>query len=76
MLVSHRRTGACAALRWDDGAKRYLCGVISRPAELTRWQHPWWLHLLQRVARRHIAAGVGCDADIEAISIDKSLYKE
>ena len=65
MLLSRRRHGSCAALRWDAGAGRYLCGLISAPDEvLTRWPRalrPW----IQRQARRWIASGSGCDADWE-----------
>ncbi len=66
ILVSGRRTGACAALRWDDGQARYLCGMVSAPAEVLsprwRWLAPW----IGRRARRWIAAGQGCDADLDA----------
>ncbi|KQP14253.1 hypothetical protein [Pseudorhodoferax sp. Leaf267] len=51
VLLSRRRHGACSALRWDDGQQRYLCGALDRP-----WLAP--------LARRWIAAGIGCDADI------------
>jgi hypothetical protein len=56
MLVSRRRTGACAALRWDDDAARYRCGLIDV-------QRPWRTAL----ARRWIAAGRGCDSDAREI---------
>jgi hypothetical protein len=73
MLVSRRRHGACAALRWQGASGRYVCGVLAAAAEgheraaqrrgglapvqrlLARL---WW-----RWVKRHIAAGVGCDAD-------------
>ncbi|KQM80429.1 hypothetical protein [Xylophilus sp. Leaf220] len=66
MLVSGRRTGACAALRWDDGQARYVCGMVTAPAEVMsprwRWLAPW----IGRRARRWIAAGQGCDAHLDA----------
>ncbi|KQP43552.1 hypothetical protein [Pseudorhodoferax sp. Leaf274] len=56
MLLSRRRRGACSAVRWDEGQGRYLCGALSAPAEVlgARWLAP--------LARRWIAAGIGCDA--------------
>jgi hypothetical protein len=65
ILLSGRRKGACAALRWDDAQARYLCGAISQPAHALgprmRWAAPW----LSRWARRWIAAGVGCDSTLQ-----------
>jgi hypothetical protein len=66
MLVSRRRRGACAALRWDDAGRQYRCGVLAEPS----------LHLLGRAwprvdaglrpwVQRGIAAGQGCDAALE-----------
>ncbi|MCD2512792.1 hypothetical protein [Comamonas endophytica] len=67
MLVSRRRTGACSALRWDDQGGHYRCGVLEdakasgvAPGRWQRWRAKVWL----RMARRWIAAGVGCDADL------------
>ena len=57
MLVSMKRSGACTALRWDGATRRYTCGMLDdahRPAWLPR-----------RWVRRIIAAGIGCDCDIE-----------
>jgi hypothetical protein len=73
MVVSRKRSGACTALRWQEGQGRYVCGVLdaaaqrrARAASSTGWMGPmhrlgaglWW-----RWVRRHIAASVGCDAD-------------
>ncbi len=55
MLLSLKRRGACRMLRWSDQETRYLCGALSatpRP--------------LQPLLRRWIAAGAGCDCDLEA----------
>lgn len=65
ILVTLRRHGACRALAWDDPSGRYLCGVLAgRRERLPGWLRPWagWL---QRRARRLIAAGIGCDCDLE-----------
>jgi hypothetical protein len=50
MLLSLRRRGACEALVWDEADDRYHCGALQGPG--------WWASL----ARRWIAAGIGCDA--------------
>ena len=65
ILLSGRRTGACAALRWEDAQARYLCGAISQPADVLgpRWR--WAAPLLGRWARRWVAAGIGCDSTLE-----------
>jgi hypothetical protein len=55
MVVSLRRRGACRALRWNDAARRYHCGLLAIGPQ----------HLLGRVARRLISAGSGCDSDAE-----------
>lgn len=55
MILSLKRQGACVALRWDEAAGRYACGAL-RAA-------PWPLN---RLMRRWIAAGLGCDAELEA----------
>ena len=52
VVVSRRRSGACAALRWDAAASRYHCGVLADARQ------PLWRWLV----RRWMAAGVGCDA--------------
>ena len=69
MLVSGRRQGACDALRWDEGARRYHCALVSGPSDL-------WPRLpaalgrpLQALARRWIAAGAGCDCDAEVEAV-------
>ncbi|MGP1681396.1 MAG: hypothetical protein ACTS8S_03600 [Giesbergeria sp.] len=68
ILVSRRRTGACAALRWDGAQRRYVCGLIAAPAEVTGWKAPRLLRAVRRIAQRQIAAGTGCDADIEGFA--------
>lgn len=66
VLVSRRRTGACAALRWSDSEGRYLCGMLADPGEVTGFTHPWLVRALAAWARRSIAAGLGCDAQLDA----------
>jgi hypothetical protein len=72
MVWSRRRTGACAALQWDGGASLYRCGVLVRVAAGARrgplWRRPWsWL---ERLVRRWMGAGQGCDCDWAAATGD------
>jgi len=66
MIASRKRTGRCNALHWSDEASRYYCGLIVQPqAHLPRglgWLGPF----LSRLARRYIAAGIGCDSTLVA----------
>ena len=59
MLLSRRRRGACHLLRWSDAQQRYLCGAISDAPQGMLGQ------LRVRLARRWIAAGDGCDAQLQ-----------
>jgi hypothetical protein len=68
MLLSRRRTGACVALQWSDAQQRYLCGLVADPGRATGWTHPWAQRAVSAWARRSIAAGVGCDAHLAALS--------
>jgi hypothetical protein len=63
MVVSRRRTGACRALVWSDDASRYLCGLIAEPQRFVR--ATWLAGVVSRLARRFVAAGIGCDSDLE-----------
>ena len=67
-VISRKRSGACDALRWDAAAGLYRCGVLSDTSGLLgpRWR--WAAPVLRWLARRWIAAGVGCDATMEVES--------
>lgn len=64
-VISRKRTGACSALRWDDAAALYRCGALSDTASVLGPRCRWAAPLLRRLARRWIAAGVGCDASLQ-----------
>lgn len=66
MLVSRRRHGACAALRWHSADAHYRCGMISDAPNLLPTGFRWLAPLVTRWARRWIAAGQGCDSDLQA----------
>ena len=65
MLVSRRRHGACTAVLWDAAQSRYLCGMVVQPGQYLPLSLRWLTPLWQRWSRRFIAAGIGCDCDIE-----------
>lgn len=69
MVLSGRRTGACAALRWSDYGSRYMCGAVAMPrAVLPRWLR-MFAPLLPGLARRWISAGSGCDATLAVTAV-------
>lgn len=63
-VISRKRTGACAALRWDGAQRRYRCGAISDATGVLGARWAWAAPLLRRLARRWIAADTGCDASL------------
>jgi len=72
VLASRRRQGACAALRWSADSGRYVCGMLDRPWQELGAERTWALdpgswpnRALARLCRRWIAAGIGCDADLQ-----------
>ena len=75
VLLSKRRHGACAAVRWHQERSCYRCGALSAPLEVLQhalprpvWRVlPWLAPLLVRLATRWIAAGQGCDSTVESI---------
>lgn len=60
VLLSRSRIGPCKALQWDGLAHQYRCGALG-PAQAPQA----WSRLKAWVVRRWIAAGVGCDCDLE-----------
>lgn len=71
MLVSGRRHGACRAVQWTDDAQRYVCGMLVAPLQTLGWQRQgrvsmWVGRLISRLSARWIAAGIGCDANLQA----------
>jgi hypothetical protein len=62
VLVTRRRQGACTALLWEPGDMRYRCALASRPTVWLAWLPA---ALASRLAKRRIAAGRGCDCELE-----------
>ena len=65
IVASGRTTGSCSALLWRDDEARYRCGLVTQPAAHLPRPMRWAAPLLRRVARRNIAAGSGCDCDVQ-----------
>ena len=64
MLLTRRRRGACRALQWQDGPGLYRCGVLAEPGRWLPGLPAGWARWL---ARRWIAAGQGCDSDLQTV---------
>ena len=65
VLASRRRHGECVALRWHAPAGVYRCALVDAPQALWPALPRLLRPLLQRLARRWIAAGAGCDCEVE-----------
>lgn len=61
-LLGHRE-GSCPALIWHTGG--YRCGLVIDPAAYLDWLPCRAAPLAARLAKRWIAAGMGCDCDAE-----------
>jgi|SRR5450830_493327 len=81
VVLSGRRHGACAAVRWTGAPHHYRCGALVEPlgvlqnllpAPLLRLA-PWLAPGLVRLAKRWIAVGVGCDSTVEPGPLEKPL---
>ena len=55
VLLSRSRSGPCKALVWEQQAQQYRCGALGPKANGLR----------ARMVGRWIAAGSGCDCDLE-----------
>ena len=64
MVLARQVRGPCALLRWSDEQQRYLCAAVSPPAT------GWASALRAALARRWIASGQGCDAELQAQPAD------
>jgi hypothetical protein len=64
-VLSRKRRAACDALRWDEAQGVYRCGALVDAAGLLGSRWAWAAPWLRRLARRWIAAGVGCDASLQ-----------
>ena len=75
ILLTGRRSGACAALRWDDALGQYRCGAVVAPRDVllqalpagVRWLAPVLTPVLEWTGLRWISAGTGCDSHLEVV---------
>lgn len=75
VLLSGYRSGACRALRWQAADRLYRCGALAVPEAVLaerlphflRWTVPWLAAGLRLSARRWVAAGIGCDCDVDLV---------
>ena len=73
VLLSGYRRGSCLALRWDAVTGMYRCGAMTEPRQVLHERLPKVLRLatpllaraLEAMAGRWVAAGIGCDCDVE-----------
>lgn len=81
VLLSGHRVGGCKALRWHINARQYRCGAITVPHDVLIERLPRYLKrlvpllawLLGLGASRWVAAGVGCDCDVEVVHASNQL---
>jgi len=64
VLVSGRRSGACAALLWNDDAGLYRCGLVAAPRTVLPRLPAALAPAVTRLARRWISAASGCDSSL------------
>ena len=64
VLISKKVTGRCAALLWIEAESRYRCGALVDAKDAAAWPQGWLLALKNRVVRRMISAGSGCDCSL------------
>lgn len=73
VVLSGSTQGRCQALRWDARALIYRCGAITDARAVLAQRLPPWLRwvgplvagVLAGMAVRWVAAGKGCDCDVE-----------
>jgi hypothetical protein len=74
VLLSRSRVGPCKALVWQTELQQYRCGALGNAAApvataligLRGRVLGWVTRLRARLVVRWIAAGAGCDCDLEA----------
>jgi hypothetical protein len=75
IFLTRKRSGACAAVRWEDSFGQYRCGAVVAPRVVllqalpkgARWLAPVLTPLLKRMGLRWISAGSVCDSHLEVV---------
>jgi hypothetical protein len=65
MLFLQQCRGACRALSWHATGHRHVCGLLEEPRRYLRWLPSWLEKPAIAWFRRSIAAGIGCDSNLE-----------
>ncbi|MBC7918352.1 MAG: hypothetical protein H7Y28_11155 [Rhodoferax sp.] len=84
VLLSRKRHGACDALAWSDALQMYRCQAVEAPVQAVTHALPHRLRalarplgwLLERMAKRWIAVGIGCDSSLQAQSTTMPAHSE
>jgi hypothetical protein len=58
--------GPCPALEWAANDKRYVCGLLTRPAHFLKYLPNRGEPMASRLFARWISAGRGCDCSVDA----------
>ena len=64
-LFLFQRTGRCRALLWQEEMGRYVCGMVLYPDRYSRLIPKFARQWMGSFIATRIAAGIGCDSDIE-----------
>ena len=64
MVFSRKTTGACVALLWEEKSQVYRCGLVANPSAYLPGSLSGLGGTLERIARRSISAGSGCDCSL------------
>jgi hypothetical protein len=64
-VLSGRRFGPCDWVRWDAEARHYRCSAADDAGSRLPGVPKVAVRALEALARRWIAAGKGCDCDLE-----------
>lgn len=60
-----RRSGSCPAIVWQSHINRYECGMVISPSQHHRLIPLCADSVLTGIFKRWIAAGIGCDSDVD-----------
>jgi hypothetical protein len=66
VLLSRSRIGPCKALVWVELGQQYRCGALAGEIATSGLFAAGLARLRNRVVGRWIAAGSGCDCDLDA----------
>jgi hypothetical protein len=65
ILFLFQRKGRCRALIWQEENSRYICGMVAAPHRYSLLIPTSFSAVMGRFFSSRIAAGIGCDSNIE-----------